>query len=93
MLRGSARFEPEKRIVDENGDEWIPATQVLFNYGIQKQRPDGSWRKPIRVKAGYVPKEEQKLYRPPHIVVIYMHTIKSRQEKETKWHHPRIESM
>lgn len=36
MLRGSARFEPEKRIVDENGDEWIPATQVLLNYGIQK---------------------------------------------------------
>lgn len=71
MLRGSARFEPEKRIVDENGDEWIPATQVFLNYDIQKQRPDGSWRKAIRVKPGYVPKEEQKLYRPPHIVVIY----------------------
>ena len=36
MLRGNARFEPEKKIVDENGDEWIPATQVFLNYDIQK---------------------------------------------------------
>ncbi|KAK8821495.1 hypothetical protein WA556_001946, partial [Blastocystis sp. ATCC 50177/Nand II] len=47
----------DMRVKDEYGNEWIPGTQ----------RADGSWRPAIRVKAGFVPKEEQKLYRPPTI--------------------------